>query len=149
MKVSDVKYLKDYMISITFNDGVIGTIDLSDLVKQGIFSVLKDKAQFSKIYTTGYSLAWSEELEIDVAEIYSEISGKNPLLSQEELQSQVRQALYSLQDTEQEIINLLIDNPDQGLENASETAQQFFKKVQALVSSANWIEVEHKINLWT
>ena len=77
MKVSDVKYLKDYMISITFNDGVIGTIDLSDLVKQGIFSVLKDKAQFSKIYTTGYSLAWSEELEIDVAEIYSEISGKN------------------------------------------------------------------------
>jgi len=78
MKVSVVKYLKDYMISITFNDGVIGTIDLSDLVKQGIFSVLKDKAQFSKIYTTGYSLAWSEELEIDVAEIYSEISGKNP-----------------------------------------------------------------------
>lgn len=78
MKVSDVKYLKDYIISITFEDGIVGTIDLSDLVNQGIFSVLKDKEQFSKIFTTGYSIGWSEELEIDIAEIYSEISGKNP-----------------------------------------------------------------------
>ena len=77
MKVSDVKYLKDYIISITFEDGIVGTIDLSDLVNQGIFSVLKDKEQFSKIFTTGYSIGWSEELEIDIAEIYSEISGKN------------------------------------------------------------------------
>jgi len=78
MKVSDVKYLKDYIVSITFEDGIVGTIDLSDLVNQGVFSVLKDKEQFSKIFTTGYSIGWSEELEIDVAEIYSEISGKNP-----------------------------------------------------------------------
>lgn len=78
MKVSDVKYIKDYIISITFEDGIVGTIDLSDLVNQGIFSVLKDKEQFSKIFTTGYSIGWSEELEIDIAEIYSEISGKNP-----------------------------------------------------------------------
>lgn len=78
MKVSDVKYLKDYIISITFEDGIVGTIDLSDLVNKGIFSVLKDKEQFSKIFTTGYSIGWSEELEIDIAEIYSEISGKNP-----------------------------------------------------------------------
>ena len=78
MKVSDVKYIKDYIISITFEDGIVGTIDLSDLVNKGIFSVLKDKEQFSKIFTTGYSIGWSEELEIDIAEIYSEISGKNP-----------------------------------------------------------------------
>ena len=78
MKVSDVTYLKDYTVSITFDDGIIGTIDLSDLVNQGIFSVLKNKELFSKIHTTGYSIGWSEELEIDVAEIYSEISGKSP-----------------------------------------------------------------------
>jgi hypothetical protein len=78
MKVSNVKYLKDYFVLITLDDGLFGTIDLSDLVTQGIFSVLKDKEEFSKIYATDYSLAWSEELEIDIAEIYSEISGKNP-----------------------------------------------------------------------
>jgi hypothetical protein len=81
-----------------------------------------------------------------------EASGKNPKLSQEELQSQVRVALYALKDNpplEKEIINLFIDNPNQGLENSAEAAHEFFKKAKALAASANWIEVEHKINLWT
>ena len=81
-----------------------------------------------------------------------EATGKNPKLSQEELQAQVREALYALKDNpplEKEIINLLIDNPDQGLDSAAEAAQEFFKKAKALTASANWIEVEHKINLWT
>jgi hypothetical protein len=81
-----------------------------------------------------------------------EVSGNNPRLSQEELQVQVREKLYSLKDNpplEKEIINLFIDNPEQGFEKAAETAQEFFKKARALALSANWIEVEHKINLWT
>jgi len=81
-----------------------------------------------------------------------EISGNNPRLSQEELQVQVREKLYSLKDNpplEKEMINLLIDNPEQGVEKAAEAAQEFIKKARALALSANWIEVEHKINLWT
>ena len=49
MKVSDVKYLKDYIISITFEDGIVGTIDLSDLVKQGIFSVFRAAARENRL----------------------------------------------------------------------------------------------------
>ena len=78
MKVTEVKYLKDYLVAITFDDGLNGTIDFSELVNQGVFSVLKDNVQFSKVFTTGYSIGWSEDLEIDIAAIYSEISGKNP-----------------------------------------------------------------------
>ncbi len=81
-----------------------------------------------------------------------EVSGNNPRLSQEELQTQVREKLYSLKDNpplEKEVINLFIDNPEQGIEKAAETAQEFFKKARALALTANWIEVEHKINLWT
>lgn len=81
-----------------------------------------------------------------------EVSGNNPRLSQEELQVEVREKLYSLKDSpplEKEVINLFIDNPEQGIEKAAETAQEFFKKARALTLSANWIEVEHKINLWT
>jgi uncharacterized protein (DUF433 family) len=78
-----------------------------------------------------------------------EASGKNPLLSQDELQVQVREGLYSLNNVDQETVNFLIDNPEQGWESASETASEFFKKAQALASTANWIEIEHKINLWT
>ena len=78
MKVFKVTYIGEYKIALTFEDGVTGNIDLSDLVNEGIFQVLKDKEQFAKIYATEYSVAWSEDLEIDVAELYAEISGKSP-----------------------------------------------------------------------
>jgi hypothetical protein len=77
MKVLEAKYLSDYTISVTFEDGMSGNVDLSDLVKKGIFKILQDKKQFSKVYSTGYSIAWSTELEIDATTIYAEISGKD------------------------------------------------------------------------
>lgn len=87
MKVHEVKYIADYTISIKFDDGVCGTIQLNDLVEKGIFQVLRDKNQFAKVYTNGYSIAWSDELEIDATAIYSDLTGKhfgdilNPKLS--------------------------------------------------------------------
>lgn len=42
-----------------------------------IFEVLKDKAKFEKVYTTGYSIAWSKELEMDALSIYLDITGKH------------------------------------------------------------------------
>jgi hypothetical protein len=77
MKVQEVKYIADYTISIKFDDGISGTIQLNDLVEKGIFKVLQDKNQFAKVYTNGYSIAWSNELEIDATTIYSELTGKH------------------------------------------------------------------------
>ena len=88
MKVQEVKYLFDFTISIKFEDGVSRTIKLNDLVEKGIFKVLQDKNQFAKVYTNGYSIAWSNELEIDATTIYFELTGKHfgeiftPILSQ-------------------------------------------------------------------
>ena len=76
MKVQEVKYISDYAINVKFDDGVSGTIELNDLVQKGIFSILQDKAKFAKVYSTGYSIAWSEELEIDATRIYADITGK-------------------------------------------------------------------------
>ena len=87
MKILEVKYLNDYNISVKFEDGVSGTIHLNDIVTKGIFQSLQDKTIFAKVFTTGYSIAWSNELEIDALNIYSEITGKdfgeiiNPKLS--------------------------------------------------------------------
>ena len=78
MKITEVRYHSDYKIELSFEDGVTGSIDLSELVEQGIFKILKDKELFARIHSTDYSIAWSEELEIDVAELYAEISGKSP-----------------------------------------------------------------------
>ena len=77
MKVQEVKYLSDYTVNIIFEDGVSGTIQLNDLVQKGIFKLLQDKNQFAKVYTNGYSIAWSNELEIDANTIYAELTGKH------------------------------------------------------------------------
>ena len=77
MKVQEVKYLSDYTIRITFDDGVSGIVQLNELVEKGIFIPLQDKTQFAKVYSTGYSIAWSKELEIDANAIYAEITGKH------------------------------------------------------------------------
>ncbi len=81
MKVSSVLYKGDYSVHVSFEDGIEGIINLSDLVEKGVFSSLKEKEKFSTVYTTGYSIAWSDELEIDAANIYAELSGKDPLTS--------------------------------------------------------------------
>jgi hypothetical protein len=78
MKIKHVTYAGDYSIQIEFEDGINGIVNLSDLIGAGIFSVLKDPVQFAKVYTTGYSVAWSDDLEIDAANIYSELTGKDP-----------------------------------------------------------------------
>jgi hypothetical protein len=78
MKIKDVKYSGEYSIYVEFEDGTNGIVNLADLVESGIFSVLKDSDKFAKVYSTGYAVAWSEDLEIDAANIYSEITGKDP-----------------------------------------------------------------------
>lgn len=78
MKVSQVVSVGDYTIQVEFTDGVKGRVNLSDLVSTGIFTVLKDENQFAKVHSNGYTIAWSEDLEIDAAAIYAEISGKDP-----------------------------------------------------------------------
>ncbi|CAN5235644.1 hypothetical protein BH09BAC6_BH09BAC6_03300 [soil metagenome] len=78
MKVMSVTALPEYKLQITFDDGVSGTIDLKSFVNNGIFSVLKDEQCFSHVYTNGYSIAWSDELEIDATTIYAEILNKSP-----------------------------------------------------------------------
>lgn len=77
MKILEVAYVSDYLISVKFADGSAGIIDLNDFVTKGIFKNLQDKEKFAKVYTTGYSVAWSNELEIDGTAIYLEITGKH------------------------------------------------------------------------
>lgn len=76
MKIESVHFVEGYTLHIKFQDGLEGDIDLSDLVSGGIFKVLQNKELFSKAYSNGYSLAWSEELEIDADTLYFDIKGE-------------------------------------------------------------------------
>ena len=78
MKAIEVKAIEEYKIKVTFDDGVSGVIDLSEIVQKGIFRQLKDKNAFQNVYTDGIAIAWSDELEIDADNIYAEILNTEP-----------------------------------------------------------------------
>jgi len=78
MKLNELKYIEGYKIYVSFDNGIKGAVDLADLVNQGIFTELENKEKFAAVYATDYSIAWSDDLEIDLASIYAELSGEKP-----------------------------------------------------------------------
>ena len=78
MKATDVKVISGYKVSVSFDDGVCGVVDLSYLIQKGIFRELSDPTLFARVYTTGEAIAWSDELEIDALNIYAKIVNKAP-----------------------------------------------------------------------
>lgn len=78
MKVTQVRAQPGFKLHVVFDDSVSGTIDLKSFVKNGVFSILQREELFNKVYTNGYSIAWSDELEIDAVAIYAEILNKSP-----------------------------------------------------------------------
>jgi len=85
MKAISVSALPDYKIQVTFDDGVSGIVDLKHLIGKGVFSDLKNPELFNKVYTRGYSIAWSDELEIDMIAIYLEILNRKSFIEKIEM----------------------------------------------------------------
>ncbi len=78
MKVVSVDPLHNYKLKVTFDDDVSGIIDLKKFIQNGVFSILQNEDAFNRVYTNRYSVAWSDDLEIDSLTIYAEILNKNP-----------------------------------------------------------------------
>lgn len=49
LHVTSVKYIKDYHLKLSFDDGTGGVIDLFPHLKGRMFELLKDKKHFSKV----------------------------------------------------------------------------------------------------
>jgi hypothetical protein len=49
LHVTTAKYIKDYEVEISFNNGWKGIADLSRVLKGKVFEPLKDKALFAKL----------------------------------------------------------------------------------------------------
>lgn len=56
--ITDAKYIKDYMLMITFNDGVRKVIDLSNELDRGVFEPLKDKSFFKEFHISANTVEW-------------------------------------------------------------------------------------------
>lgn len=57
--VINAKYVEDYKIWLSFNDGAEGTVDLSSEIYGEVFEPLKEKDFFKSFTLEGHTLSWS------------------------------------------------------------------------------------------
>jgi len=56
--VIEATYIKDYILRITFNDGVQKDIDLQYELDEGVFVPLKDKEYFKRFHISANTVEW-------------------------------------------------------------------------------------------
>ncbi len=78
--VLSVELKEGYRLHLGFEDGVEGEVDISDLLSfTGIFSGLRDRKEFARVYVdpeTG-TISWPNGADIDPVVLYSRVTGKD------------------------------------------------------------------------
>jgi hypothetical protein len=80
-RVTAVKVLEHYALRLTFDDGLTGDVDLSNLPAVGpVFEPLRDPDFFGKAYVDPRTrtIAWPGELDLDPEGLYAE-ARKHPV----------------------------------------------------------------------
>ena len=79
IKLLEVKPLPGYKLWLHYADGVSGTLDLSELVGQGVFALWADPAEFQKAHIgSGGQIAWNDEVDICADRAYLDLTGQKP-----------------------------------------------------------------------
>jgi hypothetical protein len=77
--ITNVKVLQDYRLELTFDDGVFGTVDLSDLVDKSIFALWNDRQTFEQVRIgSSGELVWNERIDLCPDSLYLKVTGKKP-----------------------------------------------------------------------
>lgn len=78
VKLINVTPRSGYKLLLEYNDGVIGEIDLSHLIGQGVFRAWRDARLFEAVTIGKHGeLHWSEDLELCADALYLQITGKS------------------------------------------------------------------------
>jgi hypothetical protein len=75
LKAISATPLGKYKLRLSFNDGVEGIVDLSDLAAKGVFKAWEKDDTFNKVYIDEESgaIAWPGNLDIDTLNCYLQI----------------------------------------------------------------------------
>jgi hypothetical protein len=78
-KVTKVKALQNFQLELTFDDGVSGAVDLSDLTGKGVFALWLDPAAFGQVRIgSSGELAWGDQVDLCPDALYLKVTGKEP-----------------------------------------------------------------------
>ncbi len=79
LKPVEVKALPNYKLWVKYSDGVVGEVDLSALVGQGVFALWNDYDAFEQVHLgPGRQIVWTEGIDLCPDAIYLKITGKKP-----------------------------------------------------------------------
>lgn len=78
-KIEEVKVLQGYRLELAFDDGFVGTVDLSDLSGKGVFALWLDRHAFEsvRIGSSG-ELVWGNQIDLCPDALYLKATGKKP-----------------------------------------------------------------------
>jgi hypothetical protein len=68
--VVDAKYVSDYQLDITFDDGTRKLVDVSQWFKGPVFEPLRKKSYFKKFFIEATSIAWPNGADIAPESLY-------------------------------------------------------------------------------
>ncbi|ADI14551.1 DUF2442 domain-containing protein [Truepera radiovictrix] len=75
----EVRALPDYKLWLHYDDGVVGEVDLSQLVGKGVFKLWNDYRRFEQVVIGPHGeLAWGDDIDLCADALYLELSGKRP-----------------------------------------------------------------------
>jgi hypothetical protein len=93
LKPVEVRALPGYRLWIRYADGVVGEVNLSHLVGQGVFVAWQDYQYFESVHIgPGRQIAWGDDLDLCADALYMQITGKQP---QEVFPSLQAEAVYA------------------------------------------------------
>lgn len=83
IKIVKAEHLRDRVIRLTFNDGMMGDYDLAPIIAHDgpMVRPLRDPAYFQRFFLELGALAWPNGLDLSPASIHRELAGAELLRS--------------------------------------------------------------------
>jgi len=85
LHVTEAKYLEDYKVKVSFNNGKEGIADLSCILKGKVFEPLKNKVNFSNLCVDKEldTIVWSNGIDLAPEFIFFQAFKNEPSLQQQ------------------------------------------------------------------
>jgi hypothetical protein len=77
-RIAKVKVLPEYRLELEFDDGVSGTVDLSEAVGKGVFALWRDPLAFDRVRIgSSGKLVWDDWIDLCPDALYLKVTGRS------------------------------------------------------------------------
>jgi hypothetical protein len=76
--VSEIKALPGFKLWLRFDDGVEGSVDLSEMVGKGVMTSLVDPDVFTTVALRDGIPQWGDDIDLCPDALYLQVTGKRP-----------------------------------------------------------------------